>query len=257
MSIQYYYPASQQGDALADLALSKSFLVGSKFDPNDSNPPLEGFDKDEVLALVVGEKAASNGEAGSQFAMGYYREVGISREVDLNEAKCGISGRQSKDTKIQRLVRRSCRGRIPRLLGAQEHQGRVERMRRSERRRVGRLVGWWRWGCVSSQPPSGDMCSVRLERTSLRWRTTARGSIVLALVDVRNWRALKFPCGCRWSWPRSCQGARRKWTGSWYAGTGHFHLTPTSFFYRRRRGCGLWALHDVYSLVNAFNYVSA
>ena len=87
MSVQYYSLASQQGDALADLALSKWFLVGSKPDPNDHSAPAESFDKDESLALVFAEKAASKGEAGGEFAMGYYCEVGIGRRTDVNEAK--------------------------------------------------------------------------------------------------------------------------------------------------------------------------
>lgn len=62
-------------------------MVGSKPDPNDLNPPSEGFGKDEALVLVFGEKAASKGEADGEFAMGYYCEVGIGRKMDLNEAK--------------------------------------------------------------------------------------------------------------------------------------------------------------------------
>ncbi|KAG8811231.1 hypothetical protein FRC17_002563, partial [Serendipita sp. 399] len=88
MSVQYYSLASQQGDALADLALSKWFLVGSNPD-HDPNAPhaQEGFDKDESLALIFAEKAASKGEPGGEFAMGYYCEVGVGRPADLKEAK--------------------------------------------------------------------------------------------------------------------------------------------------------------------------
>lgn len=87
MSVQYYSLASQTGNALADLALSKWFLVGSKPDPADPTASAESFEKDESLALVFAEKAAMKGEAGGEFAMGYYCEVGIGRKQDMNEAK--------------------------------------------------------------------------------------------------------------------------------------------------------------------------
>jgi len=130
MSVQYYSLASQQGDALADLALSKWFLVGSNPKPDDPNAPqTEGFDKDESLALIFAEKAAAKGEAGGEFAMGYYCEVGIGRPVDLKEAK-GWYERAAKQNHAEAIERLKELARDnPTLLGVQEAKGRLERMR--------------------------------------------------------------------------------------------------------------------------------
>ena len=138
MSVQYYSFASQTGNALADLALSKWFLVGSKPDPADPNAPAESFDKDESLALIFAEKAALKGEAGGEFAMGYYSEVGIGRngKGDLNQARewyerAAKQGYQDAKDRLKELARDN-----PKLIGAQEHQGRLERMRTNAKERM-------------------------------------------------------------------------------------------------------------------------
>jgi TPR repeat protein len=130
MSVQYYSLASQQGDALADLALSKWFLVGSNPNPDDPNAPkIEGFDKDESLALIFAEKAAAKGEAGGEFAMGYYCEVGVGRPVDLKEAK-GWYERAAKQNHEEAIARLKELARDnPTLLDVQEAKGRLERVR--------------------------------------------------------------------------------------------------------------------------------
>jgi TPR repeat protein len=180
MSVQYYSLASQQGDALADLALSKWFLVGSKPDPNDPHAPAESFDKDESLALVFAEKAASRGEAGGEFAMGYYCEVGIGRRVDLNEAKVWYEraarrGHEDSKARLKELAKDN-----PKLLGAQEHQGRLERMRTNAKERMkasGVAPGAGADGLVPpmpGQPASGGLLApsganvMALARTSSR-----------------------------------------------------------------------------------------
>ncbi|KAG9013038.1 hypothetical protein FRB90_006331 [Tulasnella sp. 427] len=68
---------STGGDRGADMTLSKWFLCGSE----------GAFEKDEVLAVTFGEKAAKEGLPAAEFAMGYYCEVGISGPIDLNAAK--------------------------------------------------------------------------------------------------------------------------------------------------------------------------
>lgn len=136
MSVQYYSLASQQGNALADLALSKWFLVGSNPSPNDPNASqTEGFDKDESLALVFAEKAASKGEPGGEFAVGYYCEVGIGRPADLREAKGWYerAAKQGHEDAISRL--KELRRENPTPLGVQEATGRLERMRTSAMQR--------------------------------------------------------------------------------------------------------------------------
>ncbi|KAI0314559.1 hypothetical protein OF83DRAFT_1267391 [Amylostereum chailletii] len=77
LSVQYYSLASQQGEVEADMALSKWFLCGAE----------GAFDKDESLAFVFAEKAARRGLPSAEFAMGYYLEVGVGGEKNVDVAK--------------------------------------------------------------------------------------------------------------------------------------------------------------------------
>lgn len=76
LSIHYNALASRQGEAEADMALSKWFLVGS-----------EGlFPKNEDLAYKYAESAAQAGLATAEFALGYFHEIGMKVPVDLDKA---------------------------------------------------------------------------------------------------------------------------------------------------------------------------
>ncbi len=77
LSVQYYSLASQQGEVEADMALSKWFLCGAE----------GSFEKDEALAFTFAEKAARKGLPSAEFAMGYYKEVGIGCALDLESSK--------------------------------------------------------------------------------------------------------------------------------------------------------------------------
>lgn len=77
LSVQYYSLASQQGEMEADMALSKWFLCGAE----------GAFDKDENLAFTFAEKAAKKGLPSAEFAMGYYREVGVGGPKDIEAAR--------------------------------------------------------------------------------------------------------------------------------------------------------------------------
>ncbi|KAI0031848.1 hypothetical protein K488DRAFT_51173 [Vararia minispora EC-137] len=77
LSVQYYSLASQQGEVEADMALSKWFLCGAE----------GAFDKDESLAYVFAEKAARKGLPSAEFAMGYYAEVGVGGEKNIDIAR--------------------------------------------------------------------------------------------------------------------------------------------------------------------------
>jgi TPR repeat protein len=58
------------------MALSKWFLCGA-----------EGcFEKEEGLALTFAEKAARKGLASAEFAMKYYAEVGVGRQISIDDA---------------------------------------------------------------------------------------------------------------------------------------------------------------------------
>jgi TPR repeat protein len=58
-------------------ALSKWYLCGS-----DGN-----FEKNEALAVTFAEKAAARSLPSAEFALGYFREVGINGPIDLDQAK--------------------------------------------------------------------------------------------------------------------------------------------------------------------------
>ena len=76
LSVHYNALASKQGEAEADMALSKWFLVGS-----------EGlFPKNEELAYTFAERAAQSGLATAEFALGYFNEIGMYVLVDLDKA---------------------------------------------------------------------------------------------------------------------------------------------------------------------------
>ena len=77
LSVQYYSLASQQGEVEADMALSKWFLCGAE----------GAFDKDENLAFTFAEKAARKGLPSAEFAMGYYKEVGVGGTKDIEAAQ--------------------------------------------------------------------------------------------------------------------------------------------------------------------------
>lgn len=76
LSVEYYALASQKGDEPdADLALSKWYLVGT-----------EQFEKNEQLALTFAEKAARHHLPAAEFAVGYYRELGIGCRKSIDVA---------------------------------------------------------------------------------------------------------------------------------------------------------------------------
>lgn len=77
LSVQYYSLASQQNEVEADMALSKWFLCGAE----------GAFDKDENLAFTFAEKAARKGLPSAEFAMGYYKEVGVGGTKDIEAAQ--------------------------------------------------------------------------------------------------------------------------------------------------------------------------
>lgn len=116
LSVQYYSLASQGGEIEADLALSKWFLCGA-----------EGcFDKNECLAFTFADKAAAKGLPSAEFAMGYYFEVGVGCEQDLEIAKKWYrraAGRGNNDAQ-ERL--NALAGPEPAGLSRQQHEVHVD-----------------------------------------------------------------------------------------------------------------------------------
>ncbi len=77
LSLHYNALAARQGEADAEMAISKWFLCGQ-----------EGvFFKNEEMAFTYAQRAAVSGLATAQFAMGYFYEVGIYVPVNFKEAK--------------------------------------------------------------------------------------------------------------------------------------------------------------------------
>ncbi|KAG0706871.1 HCP-like protein [Suillus ampliporus] len=111
LSVQYYSLASQQGEVEADMALSKWFLCGAE----------GAFDKDEGLAFTFAEKAARRGLPSAEFAMGYYKEVGVGGEKDIQESMrwytlAAEHGNADAEERIAALNQS-----IPQALSRQEH----------------------------------------------------------------------------------------------------------------------------------------
>lgn len=87
LSVQYYSLASQGGEIEADMALSKWFLCGAE----------SYFDKNETLAYTFADKAARKGLASAEFALGYYHEVGVGTERNVDLARKWYNKAAAKD----------------------------------------------------------------------------------------------------------------------------------------------------------------
>ncbi|GAM83157.1 hypothetical protein ANO11243_011430 [Dothideomycetidae sp. 11243] len=74
-SMHYYALAARQGEAEAEMGISKWFLVGH-----------EGlFSKSEELSYIYAQRSAMTGFGNAEFALGYFNELGIHvpKNVDL------------------------------------------------------------------------------------------------------------------------------------------------------------------------------
>ena len=77
LSLHYNALAARQGEAEADMAISKWFLCG-----------YEGvFEKNEELAFTYARRAAQTKMATAEFAMGYFYEIGMYVPVDIRESE--------------------------------------------------------------------------------------------------------------------------------------------------------------------------
>ena len=100
LSLHYNALAARQGEAEAEMAISKWFLCGQ-----------EGvFEKNEEMAFTYAQRAAVSGMATAQFAMGYFYEVGIYVPVNFKEAKewygrAEGSGNKDASTRIDSISR--------------------------------------------------------------------------------------------------------------------------------------------------------
>lgn len=101
LSVHYNALASKQGEAEADMALSKWFLVGS-----------DGiFSKNEELSYTYAQRAAQSGLATAEFALGYFHEIGMYVSVDLEKSrewydKAAKHGNDDAKSRIEALARK-------------------------------------------------------------------------------------------------------------------------------------------------------
>ncbi|GAA5878812.1 hypothetical protein JCM16303_007193 [Sporobolomyces ruberrimus] len=116
LSVQYYALASQNGEVEADMALSKWYLCGSE----------GNFDKNEALAVTFAEKAAARSLPSAEFALGYFREVGINGSIDLDQAKrwyqrAAGHGNDDAKKRLDALAKAN-----PELLNRNDHEQHVD-----------------------------------------------------------------------------------------------------------------------------------
>ncbi len=81
LSLHYNALAAHQGEADADMAISKWFLCG--FDGI--------FDKNEELAFTYAKRAAAADLPTAEFALGYFYEIGMYVQSDLQQAQIWYS----------------------------------------------------------------------------------------------------------------------------------------------------------------------
>ncbi|KXT08449.1 hypothetical protein AC579_5614 [Pseudocercospora musae] len=110
LSMHYNALASKQGEADADMSLSKWFLVGH-----------EGlFPKNEELAYSYAERAAQTGLPTAEFALGYFNEIGMHVPVNLDRAlewyhKAAKHGNDDAKGRIEGLEKKQ-------VLSRQDHE---------------------------------------------------------------------------------------------------------------------------------------
>ena len=76
-SLHYYHYAALYGESEAEMGVSKWFLAGA-----------EGvFEQNESIAYEYASRAAASDLANAIFALGYFCEVGVHVEIDLQKAK--------------------------------------------------------------------------------------------------------------------------------------------------------------------------
>lgn len=98
LSMHYNALASRQGEPEADMAISKWFLCGHEGE----------FAKNEELAYEYAQRAAQAGLATAEFAMGYFNEIGMHVQVNLEKAlewyeKASRNGNKDAPARIESI----------------------------------------------------------------------------------------------------------------------------------------------------------
>ncbi|KAF1956636.1 HCP-like protein [Byssothecium circinans] len=98
LSLHYNALASRQGEAEADMAISKWFLCGQEGE----------FAKNEELAYQYAQRAALAGLATAEFALGYFHEIGMHVPVNIDKAlewyeKAFRNGNKDAEARIESI----------------------------------------------------------------------------------------------------------------------------------------------------------
>lgn len=110
LSLHYNVLAARQGEAEAEMAISKWFLCG-----------YDGlFQRNDQVAYEYAQRAASGGSGTAEFAMGYFHEIGVHVPVDLEIARGWYSKAAKKGNKdaVARIAEIS----LKRTLSKKEHE---------------------------------------------------------------------------------------------------------------------------------------
>ncbi|RAR04662.1 f-box domain-containing protein [Stemphylium lycopersici] len=111
LSLHYNALASRQGEPEADMAISKWFLCGHEGE----------FNKNEELAYQYAQRAAAAGLATAEFAMGYFHEIGMNVQVNLDKAlewydKAEKNGNKDATARIESISK------LSRTLSKKDHE---------------------------------------------------------------------------------------------------------------------------------------
>ncbi|KAF2121732.1 hypothetical protein BDV96DRAFT_593713 [Lophiotrema nucula] len=98
LSMHYNALASRQGEAEADMAISKWFLCGHEGE----------FAKNEELAYQYAQRAAQAQLPTAEFALGYFNEIGMNTPVNLEKAlewyeRSSRNGNKDADARIESI----------------------------------------------------------------------------------------------------------------------------------------------------------
>lgn len=162
LSMHYNRLAARQGEPEADMAISKWFLVGH-----------EGlFPKNEELAYTYAQRAAQAGLSTAEFAIGYFNELGIWVQKNLDIAlewykKAAANGNDDARSRIEGINRKQ-------VLSRQDHENmaitRIRSQYGSQRgQRPARLAQPQqhpRIASISEQPGQSPLASTRPRASS-------------------------------------------------------------------------------------------
>lgn len=100
LSLHYNALAARQGDADAEMAISKWFLCGHEGE--------EGFKKNDELAYAYAYRAAQSGLPTAEFALGYFYEIGLHVSSNTDKAlewyeKAAAKGNTDAQNRIEGL----------------------------------------------------------------------------------------------------------------------------------------------------------